>query len=70
MNPPDVAILGVARGGMEPVWNKEKQEFVPRFMMPLALTYDHRLIDGAAAARFTRFLAGAIEEPFAIALEN
>lgn len=70
VNPPDVAILGVARGGIEPVWNKEQEAFVPRFMMPLALTYDHRLIDGALAARFTRFLANAIEEPFAIALEN
>lgn len=70
VNPPDVAILGVARGAIEPVWNRETSEFEPRFMMPLALTYDHRLIDGAAAARFTRFLANAIEEPFAIALEN
>lgn len=70
VNPPDVAILGVARGAIEPVWNRETNEFEPRFMMPLALTYDHRLIDGAAAARFTRFLANAIEEPFAIALEN
>ena len=70
VNPPDVAILGVSRGGVEPVWDKAKGEFVPRMMMPLALTYDHRLIDGAQAARFLRWLCTAIEDPFLLALEG
>ena len=68
VNSPEVAILGVARGGMEPVWNKEKGEFEPRNMLPLCLTYDHRLIDGADAARFTRFIAESLEDPFLISL--
>lgn len=70
VNPPDVAILGVSRGTMEPIWDKEKSEFVPCMMMPLALTYDHRLIDGAQAARFLRWLCTAIEDPFLMALEG
>ena len=55
---------------MEPVWNKEKGEFEPRLMMPLGLTYDHRLIDGANAARFLRWVCRALEEPFLLALEG
>ncbi|MEX2540964.1 MAG: 2-oxo acid dehydrogenase subunit E2 [Trueperaceae bacterium] len=70
VNPPDVAILGVSRGGFEPVFDREKGEFVPQLMMPLALSYDHRLIDGASAARFLRWLCEAIEEPFLLALEG
>ena len=70
VNPPDVAILGVSRGTMEPVWDKETSAFVPRMMMPLALTYDHRLIDGAQAARFLRWVCTAIEDPFLLALEG
>lgn len=70
VNPPDVAILGVSRSTMEPVWNKQTGEFEPRLMMPLALTYDHRLIDGAAAARFLRWVCRALEEPFLLALEG
>ena len=70
VSPPDVAILGVARSSMKPVWNEESGTFVPRLMMPLALTYDHRLIDGASAARFVRWLADAIEEPFLMSLEG
>ena len=50
INAPEVAILGVCRSTMEPVWNGK--EFVPRLMLPLSLTWDHRVIDGAAAARF------------------
>ena len=50
MNAPEVAILGVTRSRMTPVWNGKK--FKPRLMTPLDLTYDHRVIDGAAAARF------------------
>ena len=70
VNPPDVAILGVSRSRMEPVWDADQNVFVPRLTMPLALTYDHRLIDGAAAARFLRWVCRAIEEPFLMALEG
>ncbi len=68
VNSPEVAILGVSRGGMEPVWNKDKGEFEPRNMLPLSLTYDHRLIDGADAARFLRFICESLEDPFLISL--
>lgn len=68
--PPDVAILGVARSAMKPVWSAEAGAFEPRLVMPLALTYDHRLIDGASAARFLRWVCRAVEEPFLIALEG
>ena len=54
INAPEVAILGVCRSTMEPVWNVK--EFVPRLMLPLSLTWDHRVIDGAAAARFNAYL--------------
>ncbi len=70
VNTPEVAILGIARGSMEPVWNKESGAFEPRMMMPLCLSYDHRVIDGANGARFTRFLASMIEDPNLIALEG
>ena len=55
INAPEVAILGVSKSDMKPVWNG--QEFRPRLMLPLSLSYDHRVIDGAAAARFTAYLA-------------
>jgi pyruvate dehydrogenase E2 component (dihydrolipoamide acetyltransferase) len=55
VNAPDVAILGVTRAQMKPIWNGE--EFVPRLMLPLSLSYDHRVIDGAEAARFVAHLA-------------
>jgi pyruvate dehydrogenase E2 component (dihydrolipoamide acetyltransferase) len=70
VNPPDVAILGVSRGTLEPVWDDERETFVPRMMLPLSLTYDHRLIDGASAARFLRWICRAVEEPFLLALEG
>ena len=70
VTPPDVAILGVSRGTMKPVWNAERGEFEPRLMMPLALSYDHRLIDGASAARFLRWVCQAVEEPFLLTLEG
>jgi pyruvate dehydrogenase E2 component (dihydrolipoamide acetyltransferase) len=70
VNPPEVAILGVSRGAMEPVWDAESETFVPRLTMPLSVTYDHRLIDGAAAARFLRWVCRAIEHPFLISLEG
>ena len=54
INAPEVAILGVCKSQMEPVWNG--REFVPRLMLPLSLTWDHRVIDGAAAARFNAYL--------------
>ncbi|MFN2322155.1 MAG: 2-oxo acid dehydrogenase subunit E2 [Trueperaceae bacterium] len=68
--PPDVAILGVSRSAMKPVWNAQTDAFEPRLIMPLALTYDHRLIDGASAARFLRWVCRAVEEPFLLALEG
>jgi pyruvate dehydrogenase E2 component (dihydrolipoamide acetyltransferase) len=55
INAPEVAILGVSKSSMQPVWNG--REFAPRLMLPLSLSYDHRVIDGAAAARFTAYLA-------------
>jgi pyruvate dehydrogenase E2 component (dihydrolipoamide acetyltransferase) len=60
INAPEVAILGVSRSRMKPVWNGS--EFQPRLMLPLSLSYDHRVIDGAAAARFTRFFASRLED--------
>jgi pyruvate dehydrogenase E2 component (dihydrolipoamide acetyltransferase) len=60
VNAPEVAILGVTRSAMRPVWNGK--EFAPRLMLPLSLSYDHRVIDGAAAARFTAFLAGVLTD--------
>ena len=55
VNAPEVAILGVCKSQMRPVWNGEA--FVPRLMLPLSVSYDHRVIDGAEAARFTVYLA-------------
>jgi pyruvate dehydrogenase E2 component (dihydrolipoamide acetyltransferase) len=60
VNAPEVAILGVVRSKMTPMWDGEK--FEPRLMLPLCLSYDHRVIDGAAAARFMRHLAGIVED--------
>jgi pyruvate dehydrogenase E2 component (dihydrolipoamide acetyltransferase) len=60
VNAPEVAILGVVRSKMTPVWNGS--EFVPRLMLPLSLSYDHRVIDGALAARFTRQLGYLLED--------
>jgi pyruvate dehydrogenase E2 component (dihydrolipoamide acetyltransferase) len=54
INAPEVAILGVSKAAIKPVWNGK--EFAPRQMLPLSLSYDHRVIDGAAAARFTNYL--------------
>jgi len=60
VNAPEVAILGVVRSAMKPVWNGS--EFVPRNMLPLSVSYDHRVIDGALAARFTRHLCYLLED--------
>jgi pyruvate dehydrogenase E2 component (dihydrolipoamide acetyltransferase) len=56
INCPEVAILGLSRAEMKPVWNKATQAFEPRLMLPLSLSYDHRVIDGADGARFTSHL--------------
>ena len=66
VNQPEVAILGLSRTALEPVWQEDK--FVPRPMLPLSLSYDHRVIDGADAARFLRFVADALEQPLSIYL--
>ncbi|AMY11442.1 Dihydrolipoyllysine-residue acetyltransferase component of pyruvate dehydrogenase complex [Luteitalea pratensis] len=66
VNHPEVAIMGMSRSAMEPVWNGTS--FEPRLMMPLSLSYDHRIIDGADAMRFLRFVAEALEQPFLLAL--
>lgn len=60
VNSPEVAILGVSRSEVKPIFNGE--EFEPRLMLPLSLSYDHRVIDGAEAARFTRFVAEGLED--------
>lgn len=68
VNWPEVAILGISRGIFEPVWNGD--DFEARQMLPLSLSYDHRLIDGADAIRFLRWVAEALEQPFALALRG
>ncbi|NNG27347.1 MAG: dihydrolipoyllysine-residue acetyltransferase [Ignavibacteriaceae bacterium] len=68
VNSPEVAILGVSRGTYQPVYSEG--EFVPRLMLPLSLSYDHRIIDGADAARFIRWIVEALEQPFLLSLEG
>ncbi|MFP4501601.1 MAG: dihydrolipoyllysine-residue acetyltransferase [Candidatus Hydrogenedentota bacterium] len=68
INGPEVSILGVSRSSIEPV--HINGQFAPRMMMPLSLSYDHRLIDGAEAARFTRWLCEAIEQPWILFLDD
>jgi len=70
INAPEVAILGLARSSMVPVYNDSTGQFTPRLMLPLALSYDHRLIDGAAGVRFLRWVAEALQQPFLLALEG
>jgi len=65
---PQVAILGVAKSSIEPVFIDG--EFMPRLMMPLGLSYDHRIIDGADGIRFLRWIVDALEDPFLLALEE
>lgn len=62
INAPEVAILGVSRARMQPVYHEETNGFVPRLMLPLSFSYDHRVIDGAEAARFTRFLSEMLSD--------
>ncbi len=66
VNWPEVAILGISRGTQEPFWNGHA--FEPRLMLPLSLSYDHRVIDGADAARFLRWVAEAFEQPLILSL--
>ena len=61
VNWPEVCILGVSRGGFEPSYDKQKGSFVPRFKLPLCLSYDHRIINGADAARFLRWVCENLE---------
>jgi pyruvate dehydrogenase E2 component (dihydrolipoamide acetyltransferase) len=68
VNHPEVAILGLSRGRMEPEWINGK--FEPRLILPLSLSYDHRLIDGADAARFLRWIAEAFEQPFLLSVQG
>jgi pyruvate dehydrogenase E2 component (dihydrolipoamide acetyltransferase) len=72
VNWPEVAILGISRASLEPVWHPGSVEhegtFEPRLMLPLSLSYDHRVIDGADAARFLRWVCEAFEQPFVLAL--
>jgi pyruvate dehydrogenase E2 component (dihydrolipoamide acetyltransferase) len=78
VNAPEVAILGISRARMEPVFMKDSApgrgpaagEFVPRLMLPLSLSYDHRVIDGADGIRFLRWVVQALEEPFVLALQG
>ena len=68
INAPEVAILGMMRSSYEPVYIDGK--FEPRLMLPLSLSYDHRLIDGADAARFLRWVCEAFEQPFLLSLQG
>ena len=60
INAPEVAILGVSKGIMKPVW--DGKAFAPRLMLPLSLSYDHRVIDGASAARFITYYSGLLAD--------
>ncbi len=68
VNWPEPAILGVGRAATEAVW--QDGVFVPRLILPLSVSYDHRLVDGAEAARFLRWVAEALEHPLLLALEG
>ena len=68
VNAPEVAILGVSRSSMQPVWNGET--FEPRLMLPLSLSYDHRVIDGADGARFLRWICEALDNPLQLVMKG
>ena len=68
VNWPQVGILGVSEASMQPRWNESKQTFEPRLMLPLSLSYDHRVINGADAAVFTRYIATLLADPRRILL--
>jgi pyruvate dehydrogenase E2 component (dihydrolipoamide acetyltransferase) len=63
-----VAILGVSRASQRPIYRDGQVE--PRLMLPLSLSYDHRVIDGADAIRFLRWVVGALEQPFLLSLQG
>ncbi len=65
---PQVAILGVSQSSMQPVW--DGREFQPRLILPLSLSYDHRVIDGADGARFLRWICRALEQPLLLQVEG
>jgi len=68
INAPEVAIIGVSKSAIEPVYLEG--ELKPRLMMPLSMSYDHRIIDGADAVRFLRWVINALENPFLLSLEG
>lgn len=68
VNHPEAGILGVSRALREPVWNEARGAFEPRLMLPLSFSYDHRIIDGADGARFTRWICEALESPLLLVL--
>jgi pyruvate dehydrogenase E2 component (dihydrolipoamide acetyltransferase) len=68
VNVPEVAILGISRARTDPVYRDG--EFVPRLLLPLSLSYDHRVIDGAGGIRFLRWVVEAFEQPFLLALQG
>ena len=68
VNAPELAILGISRARMEPVY--QGNEFVPRLMLPLSLSYDHRAVDGADGIRFLRWIVQALEQPFLLTLQG
>jgi pyruvate dehydrogenase E2 component (dihydrolipoamide acetyltransferase) len=68
VNHPEVAILGMSRGAIAPVWRDG--QFAPRLMLPLSLSYDHRVIDGADGIRFLRWVCEALEQPFLLSLQG
>jgi pyruvate dehydrogenase E2 component (dihydrolipoyllysine-residue acetyltransferase) len=82
VNAPEVAILGISRARMEPVWragaesesgvpgHQQDGQFVPRLMLPLSLSYDHRIVDGADGIRFLRWVVEAFEQPFLLTLQG
>ena len=62
INPPEVAIIGVSRSSWEPVYNKNSNKFIPRYILPFSLSYDHMVIDGAAGVTFTSRFSAALED--------
>lgn len=70
VNWPQVGILGVSEASMQPRWNESSQSFEPRLMLPLSLSYDHRVINGADAAVFTRYIATLLADPRRILLQR
>src|SRR5207244_12988798 len=68
VNAPEVAILGISRASMQPVYSNGS--FVPTLMLPLSLSYAHRVLDGADGIRFLRWVAEALEQPFLLALQG